>query len=279
MRFLLDGLASLMLEVFIDNSTITITFEMASPTKPTVILLQGTFQPPEVYHSFARLISSRGFPVVQPAYPSLTGQDQPDFINKTLADDVQVVEDVVKKLVDDEGKAVLVVMHSYGGLVGAEAVPEDLNLKHRQAKGGQLLPGGVAYLFYFSAFVLPMGQSIATAMGDHPDHDHYDGRFSMRDPLATLYTDMPADEAAYWARRTIPQSNAVKDTAMRRCAYAYVPSTYVVCTGDKAVPPPVQKMFAQLAGAVVREIDTGHSAMLSKLDEVMALLEEAAAAM
>ncbi|KAI1768026.1 alpha/beta-hydrolase [Hypoxylon sp. FL1150] len=247
---------------------------MASPTKPTVVLLQGTFQLPEVYHKFAALIESRGFPVVQPSYPSLTDQDSPDFTKKTLTDDVAVVEAAIEQLVDGEGKTVLVAMHSYGGLIGAEAVPEDLTLQSRQARG---LPGGVAYLFYVSAFVLPMGQSVATVVGDSPDHDHWDGRFKMRDPLATMYYDLPAEEAAYWAERVIPQSNAVKETPMKRCAYAYVPSTYVVCTADRAVPPFVQEMSAQLAGAEVRKIDAGHSAMLRKPDEVMALLEEVAA--
>ena len=248
---------------------------MASPVKPTIVLLQGTFQLPEVYHKFAKIIESRGFPVVQPSYPSLTGQDEPDFTKKTLADDVRVVETAIGNLVDGEGKTVLVVMHSYGGLVGAEVVPEDLTLKSRRDRG---LPGGVASLFYFAAFVMPMGQSVATAVGDSPNHDHWDGRFKMRDPLSTMYNDLPADEAAYWSDRVIPQSSAVKGTVMARCAYAYVPSTYVVCTGDNAVPPQVQEMFAQLAGAQVKKIDSGHSPMLSKPEELIALLEEAAAA-
>ncbi|KAJ4303192.1 hypothetical protein N0V90_002085 [Kalmusia sp. IMI 367209] len=245
---------------------------MASPAKPTVVLLQGTFQLPEVYHKFANLIESRGFPVVQPSFPTLTGQDEPDFTKKTLADDVQVTEDAIRKLVDD-GKTVVLAMHSYGGLVGAEAVPEDLTLANRKERG---LPGGVSHLFYFSAFVMPKGQSIGTAVGDSPDHDHWDGRFKMRDPLETMYHDLPADEAAYWSAKVIPQSNAVKETVMTRCAYTYVPSTYVVTLADKAVPPPVQEMFGQMAGATIKKIDSGHSAMLSKPNEVLAFLEEAA---
>lgn len=245
---------------------------MAQSAKPTIVLLQGTFQLPDVYHNFAKLIESRGFPVLQPSFPSLTGQDQPDFTQKTLADDVAVVENVIKKLVEVEGKTVLVVMHSYGGLVGAEAVPKEFS---RESRKDRSLPGGVSHLFYFSAFVMPKGQSVATAVGDSPDHDHWDGRFAMRDPVKTLYHDLPAEEAAYWAGRTIPQSNKVKETLMERCAYTYVPSTYVVCTDDQAVPPQVQEMFAQMAGATIKRLETGHSAMLTKPEELLSLIEEA----
>lgn len=218
---------------------------MEQSANPTIVLLQGTFQLPDVYHNFAKLIESRGFPVLQPSFPSLTGQDQPDFTQKTLADDVEVVENVIKKLVEVEGKTAVVVMHSYGGLVGAEAVPKDLSLESRRDRN---LPGGVAHLFYFSAFVIPKGQSIATAVGDSPSLDHWDGRFAMRDPLKSLYHDLPAEEAAYWAGKTIPQSYKLKETVMERCAYTYVPSTYVVCTDDKAVPPQFLEMFASWLG-------------------------------
>lgn len=246
---------------------------MAAPAKPTVVLLQGSFQLPEVYHKFAKLIESRGFPVVQPSYPSLTGQDDPDFANKDLAQDADAVEKALKTLIEDENKTVIVAMHSYGGLVGAEAVTKPLTLENRKQRG---LPGGVAHLFYFAAFVLPPGKSIAMMVGPSPDHDIYDGRFIMRDPLTTMYNDLPREEAEYWAAKVIPQSVATLDTVIQRCAYRYMASTYVVCTGDRAVPASVQEMFAQVAGSTVKRIPSGHSAMLSQPEEVLTLLEEAA---
>lgn len=66
------------------------------------------------------------------------------------------------------------------------------------------------------------------------------------------------------------------EAAMTRCAYTYVPSTYVLCAADKAVPPPVQEMLAQLAGSDLKKIDSGHSVMLSRPHELMAFLEEVA---
>lgn len=246
---------------------------MASPTKPTILLLQGSFQLPDIYYKFAQLIESRGFPVVQPSLPSLTDQVDSDFTKKTLDDDIQVVQTAIHDLVEHEGKTLLVFMHSYGGLVGAEAVPDYLTLASRKKRR---LSGGVAHLFYLAAFVLQSGQSVATAVGDSPNHDHWEGRFLMRNSALTLYSDLPAEDAEYWAGRVIPQSSAVKSTAMKRCAYKYVPSTYVVCNGDKAVPPQVQELFAKQAGAEVKWIEAGHSAFLSKPGEVLALIEEAA---
>jgi hypothetical protein len=48
-------------------------------------------------------------------------------------------------------------MHSYGELVGSNAITKELSFSHRKAAG---LPGRVANLFYFAAFVLGEGQSV-----------------------------------------------------------------------------------------------------------------------
>ena len=61
-----------------------------------------------------------------------------------------------------DGKTVVVVMHSYGGLVGSEAIPEELSYARRQAQGR---PGGVIHLFFYSAFLLNDGQSVLGAFG------------------------------------------------------------------------------------------------------------------
>lgn len=251
---------------------------MSSLASPTIVLLQGSFQLPEVYHKFADLIRSHGFTVVQPTYPSLTDQDAPGFTSKTLTTDADAVEAVIKTLVEDEGKTVMVVMHSYGGLVGSEAIPGALTYASRRERD---LPGGVARLFYLAAFVLPRGQSGTSTAGPAASPNEWadgQGRFGLRDPLGLIYDDLPPEEGRHWAERTVLQSCAVKDTVMVRCAYGHpdLPSTYVVCAADRAVPAAAQEMFATAAGAVVRKVEAGHSAFLSKPDEVMGLIKEAA---
>lgn len=76
--------------------------------KPTIVLIQGAFQLPDVYYKLADALRDYGYPIVQPPLPSLTGHDEPDFILKSLEDDARVVRSEIRKLVD-EGKQVFVV--------------------------------------------------------------------------------------------------------------------------------------------------------------------------
>ena len=57
----------------------------------------------------------------------------------------------------------MVVMHSYGGLVGTEAIPEELSYRKRYDRG---LAGGVIHLFYFSAMLFREGESLGDVLGN-----------------------------------------------------------------------------------------------------------------
>ena len=72
------------------------------------------------------------------------------------------------RLIEYEFKTVVVVMHSYGGLVGSEAIPLDLTFLDRGKRG---LKGGVIHLFFFTAFLLEVGQSVLSAFGESPNND------------------------------------------------------------------------------------------------------------
>jgi pimeloyl-ACP methyl ester carboxylesterase len=61
----------------------------------------------------------------------------------------------------EEGKEVVLILHSYGGVVGTEAAA-GLGLKARQ-KNGQT--GGVIGLFYMAAFILAKGESLLSMCG------------------------------------------------------------------------------------------------------------------
>lgn len=239
-------------------------------SKPTILLVQGSFQIPKAYGKLTSALRSRGFVVAHPHLPSLSDHDSPDFAKRSLADDSHVIEAEAKRLVVDEGKTIMVVMHSYGGLVGSNAIPEDLSLQSRRQKG---LAGGVSRLFYFAGFILEQGKSVLDTFGESPNNDvKPNGRYTMKDTASTIYHDLPPDEASYWAPKIIDQSYAVQTTPVTRAAYKYIPSTYVVAEDDRAVPLQYQEMFAAATGAEVRKISSGHSPQLSKPEELADLV-------
>jgi pimeloyl-ACP methyl ester carboxylesterase len=133
-----------------------------------IVLVQGSFQIPSVYQKLTDDLKNSGYPTFHPSLPSCSNTTNADFPSKTLDDDTEAVRKVVERLVQDEGKKVLVVMHSYGGLVGSNAISKELSYLHREAAGE---PGGVVHLFYLAAFVLAEGQSVMGAFGESPNND------------------------------------------------------------------------------------------------------------
>lgn len=135
---------------------------------PTVLIVQGCFQTPSRYEKLVDSLASLGHPTVHPRLPSCSGTDHPDFPKTTLVDDALAIRLELTRQVEYEGKFVVVAMHSYGGLVGSEAIPEELGYAKRQSLG---LPGGVIHLFYYCAFILNEGQSVLSAFGESPNND------------------------------------------------------------------------------------------------------------
>ena len=81
-----------------------------------------------------------------------------------LYDDDYTNRSALAGLVESEGKEVVLVLHSYGGMVGTEAVQGSLGRKYRKNLG---LKGGVGGLFYMCALILPLGQSLMSRDGGH----------------------------------------------------------------------------------------------------------------
>ena len=56
-------------------------------------------------------------------------------------------------------------MHSYGGLVGSQAISKEWVYSRRQAME---LPGGVIHLFMIPALILDSGESLLSEFGESP---------------------------------------------------------------------------------------------------------------
>lgn len=247
---------------------------------PTILLVQGSFHIPQVYEKLVKGLRDQGYPTIHPRLPSCSDVEKSDFPQVSLVDDVLAIRSELIRQVEYEEKDVVVVMHSYGGLVGSEAVTEELSYAKRQSQG---LVGGVTHLFYYAAFLLDKGQSVLSAFGENPNNDvrvsmldtcfgkptlrdlQPDGRFCILRGEQTLYNDLPSSEASLWASRLIPQSYQVQTVKLKRtAAWHYIPSTYLICENDQAAPPAFQETFAASAKAQIERCDSGHSPHLSQ---------------
>lgn len=127
--------------------------------QPVFVFAPGAWHGPDCFHLVQDRLQAKGYETHGVTYPSV-GAEPP---NKGLADDAAALRaEIVKHA--DKGRQVIVVVHSYGGLVGAEATP-GLGFKQRKAKGKT---GGVTLLVYLAAFVTPKGQSILSMLGGKP---------------------------------------------------------------------------------------------------------------
>ncbi|RDH30325.1 Alpha/beta hydrolase fold-1 [Aspergillus welwitschiae] len=234
--------------------------------KPSVVLIQGSFQTPLVYAKLTTGLRDLGYPVIHPSLPSCTNVEADDFPTRTMEDDARTITETLQQLIEKEGKSVVVVMHSYGGIVGSTAIPQFLAYTSRQAEGKK---GG--------------GASVMGTFGESPNnYVTSDGRFRITNGAEILYSDLPDAEAALWESRLIPQSHLVQTTPTTRAAYEYLPSTYLICEGDQAAPVAFQGGFAKLARAEIDRCSAGHSPMLSQpemlVGKIAAVVEKAVAA-
>src|SRR6202008_4364703 len=84
-----------------------------------------------------------------------------------------------------------------------------------------------------------------------------DGRTLMPDnPKHVFYNDCPPEVAKAAAAALVPQRKDAFRQEQRSAAWQSVPSTYVVCERDNAIPPAAREHMASLADTVSR-VDSG----------------------
>jgi pimeloyl-ACP methyl ester carboxylesterase len=211
------------------------------------------------WHRTAELLQERGVASVTPALPSCgeTGA-RAGAAGPGLPEDVAAVRQVLC----DGDEPTIVVAHSYGGIVTAEA-----------AAG----VGSVRHLLLISSYLPEVGQSLSDFGDGSPapflDVDPEAGTFGVRPELLveTFLPDCEPEVQAQAGRHLARQSLQVTGQPVGAAAWQQVPSTYLVCAQDRGTPPPLQREFARRAGKIV-EFEAGHHPFLSRPVAVRDLL-------
>jgi pimeloyl-ACP methyl ester carboxylesterase len=75
-----------------------------------------------------------------------------------------------------------------------------------------------------------------------------------------------------------PLAGSTFTDVMAAPAWKSRPSWYMVATGDQAIPPDAERLFASRMGATTVEVSAGHLAMVSHPAETAQLITAAATA-
>jgi pimeloyl-ACP methyl ester carboxylesterase len=203
------------------------------------------------WHRAGELLAERDVASEAPALPSCGETDKATGTGgPALADDVAAVRHVLTA----SGEPAVVVAHSYGGIVTAEAAAGVDSVRH---------------LVLVSSYLPEVGQSLSSFGGEEPapflDIDPDSGTFTVRpEALAEKFLqDCDPEIQRQAIDRTARQSLAVLEQPVQAAAWQHVPSTYLVCAQDQGTPADLQREFASRATSVV-ELDAGHHPFLSQ---------------
>lgn len=223
------------------------------PENPTLLLVHGAWHGSWCWDSLLPHLD--GLDVRTVDLPSAgDGRSEPAGLHADAA--------VVRAAATAISGPVVVCGHSYGGAVVSQAVAGLDN---------------VAHIVFLCAFVLAKGESVASIGGGTPPSwwdIRADGYVVPLNPGQVFYQDVSAADTTASIARLRPQSMTAFTDVLTEAAWESVPSTYVVCTEDEAIPPFAQRQMAARAGTV-RELDTSHSPFLSRPELVAGLLFQA----
>ena len=174
---------------------------------------------------------------------------------------------------------VVLVGHSYGGAVITNAATGLPNVKA---------------LVYVNAFALDEGETALEAAGADSDLSNPDPTqvfdfvpAGPPTPATDLYLKKPTvfasfatgldddDKAKVYATQRPGAFGGLADKSGTP-AWKTIPSWYLIGTGDKIIPPDVQRAMAKRAGSDVTEFDEGHLGLISDPKTTTQVIEQAA---
>lgn len=229
------------------------------------VLVHGAFHGGWCWDEVAARLRAAGHRVEAPDLPGAPGEGTPHE-EVTLGAAVRTVTD----LLDADAEPAVVVGHSNGGMVVAQAAAER--------------PDKVRHLIYLAAFRPVDGESLLD-LTSRPEGAGDGVQANVRvEPPSVFFDPARIEEVfagdctparvAELKRRIGPQPLAMFSTPVRLAAAA-PPTTYVVCTDDGAIPLPLQELMAERSPGAVVELEASHSPYYSRPDDVVEILAEA----
>jgi pimeloyl-ACP methyl ester carboxylesterase len=227
----------------------------SAPTIKNVVLVHGGFVDGSGWEGVYNVLTKKGFHVTVVQNPTIS-----------LADDVAVT----KRAIDAQDGPVILVGHSYGGVVISSAGDDPK----------------VVGLVYICAFATDTGDSvlslIKTAPADAPAPPilpPQDGfLFLDRQKFAASFAgDVKPEIADFMSNSQVPWGLESASAGATAAAWKTKPSWYLLTTEDHMIAPELQRFMSKRAGSKVVEIKGSHAIYVSHPEAVASIIEQAAA--
>jgi pimeloyl-ACP methyl ester carboxylesterase len=224
------------------------------PKINNIVLVHGGFVDGSGWRGVYDILTKDGFNVSIVQNPTIS-----------LAGDVSAT----KLIIDSQPAPVILVGHSYGGVVITEAGNDPK----------------VAGLVYITAFAPDKGESVNSLIANPPPgapvppilppKDGY--LFLDKTKFAVAFAgDVEPKTATFMAESQVPWGVDALGGAVTKPAWKSKPSWYLQVRDDKMIPYPAQQFMAKRAGATVAEVPGSHAIYVSNPNAVATLIEQAA---
>jgi pimeloyl-ACP methyl ester carboxylesterase len=219
-----------------------------------IVLVHGGFVDGSGWEDVYRILKKDGYRVSIVQNPTTS-----------LADDVAAT----KRVIAEQQGPVILVGHSYGGVVITEAGNDP----------------GVAGLVYIAAFAPDRGESVAALIKDPPPGAPVppilppnEGFLALdRTKFAASFAaDVEPEKAEFMANSQVPWGVVALNGAVTEPAWQRKPSWYLVATDDRMIPPAAQRSMSKRAGSSVVEVKGSHAVYVSQPEAVAELIKKAA---
>jgi pimeloyl-ACP methyl ester carboxylesterase len=230
---------------------------------PTVVLVHGSFADASSWAGVIGILQAEGIATMAPANPL-----------RSVSGDAAYIASVVNQVPGP----VLLVGHSYGGVVITNAAPQTDN---------------VVGLVYVAAFLPDEGESVLGLADQATDsllgpalrpaefpagpdgeigHELYIDQAAFHEVFCA---DLPAEQAAAMAVSQRPSAEATFGEPSGPAGWKTLPSWAIVATADHAIGATGERFMAERAGAITIEVDASHVVMTSQPQAVADLIMSA----
>jgi pimeloyl-ACP methyl ester carboxylesterase len=244
-----------------ENPLLASEQRQSTGTLPTIVLVHGAWADSSGWNESVKELQKKGYTALAVANP-LRG----------LHTDAAYLSSVLDNISDP----IVLVGHSYGGMVLTNAATGHANVKA---------------LVYIAAFAPDQGEKQIDLIVKNPGSEIGPDTLTVRPYPGGLDSyitpsvfrrvfahDVAESTAAVMAATQRPFELSILEELSGPPAWETIPSWYLIATEDRAIPPATQRFMAERAGATIAEVRASHVPMNSRPSAVTDLILQAATA-